>query len=351
MTGHSDPNDGPRSVRTVEDVEAILEGPATFAEVLDCVAVASSAARWNLVERCLPAAFASVDASRQPKGRLAEVARAYLTARLASVRSLRGIAGTLEDAAEALRDLEARVDHENHRSALRDRVQEARELALLIADDDVPSLVSLSSRLRAYVHRPDLAVIAATKALQRDAGNAKALTTRGAANVDMERYDRARVDLEAAWETAPAKHSALARYRCELRDGRHREALHWALEASSLAPDDSYGLHALAAAAVACGDQDLLSSLRPRLESMHGEARDDRWVTFVAARQLVRDGAFDLARETLTSILETGPYAPASRLLEQIGSSGGRPGRPEEPSTSPDAIGDDAPGEERPPGT
>lgn len=336
MTVPATPAERPRSVRTTQDAETVLSGRATFAEILDCVAVATAAERWDLVERCVPAAFGCVDATRQPPGRLADIARAYLKAKLATVTTLRHVTDALEKASAGLEDLESRVTHGSHRSALRDRVEEARELALLVADDDVPSLVSLSSRLRAYVHRPDLAVIAATEALRREPGNAKALTTRGAANVDMGRYDRARMDLDAAWRDAPAKHSALARYRCELRDGQHRDALHWALEATSLAPDDSYGLHALAAAAVACGEQDLLASLHPRLAEAHPDGRDDRWVTYVAAKQLVRDGAVDLARQALTSLLDGGAYAPASKLLAQIGTGGrGADGRGSEPAAPP----------------
>ena len=311
-----------RSIESVEHVDEILSGSAgwTFAEALDCVAVAEAVQSWALVERSALAALAAIDAEGKAPETLAEAAWQVVKVRLRTIHSLRGLQRSLPALTQELSEIATRSSA-NPRTAVESVRSDVDDLALLLSDATATSYVKLCSRLRKSVRNPNLGIIAATRALNLEQGNVAALNTRGAARLDLELLAKAETDLVRAWDIEPSHYVANTFVRLHMLRSDTSGAVRWSVKAVDAAPHtDTVALKTMAAAAVAADDQTQLQFAIGRLKAL-GDAdsrNPDRWVQLLAARQFMRDGLLALARTTLDDLLSQGPYGPAAQLDEEL---------------------------------
>lgn len=315
--------EGARSIDSVADVESLLQSDKySFSECLDGVAVAEAAGRFDLVERCAYRAFDAVDAGAKPAASLAEAARSYIMAKISGAHGLETFSREARRASDDLRSVAGDHPRPPVRDAVVMAIEEVDAALLLLADGTSASYVSLCSRLRRHFRRPDLGIIAATKALSLDAKNIQALTTRGAAWTDRGLLEKAEHDLTRAWsEGGPSPFVANAMVRVSLAHGDTTTAVKWAEEAVTIAPNDDVSWTVLAAAAFSAGDTDLFRRAQARLVELgkgHAKAGDERWILCLAARQLLRGGNHDLAQQAVDTIRGSSTYAPAKRITEEI---------------------------------
>jgi len=309
-----------RRIDTVSDVLTVLDGRYSFSEALDCVAVSEAAENWQLVERAALAALDAVDAGAKSPETLSEAAWQFVRQKLRTTGGLTSLERALPVVSEEL-DRLASKSGRNQRLALSSVRSGVNDLALLLADASPTSYVKLCSLLRKRIRRPELGIIAATRALNPDAANAAALNTRGAARLDLEQLTKAADDLERAWAIEKSHYVANTHVRLFMLRSEHTEAVRWSVVAVDAAPPgDTVALKVMAAAALAADDQAQLQEAIATLRAheKHDSEQPDRWVLLLAARQFMRDGLLDLARATLDDLLDLGTYGPATKLNEEL---------------------------------
>ena len=130
-------------------------------------------------------------------------------------------------------------------------------LVLLANDPDPESQVRLSSVLRAPFERSDLAIDAATRALDQKPLDIAALTTRGAAYVDVDELASAEADLDAALSiNGDDRYALVARSRCHQSCGEAVKALEVVKRALNFDPGNRFAQTRAMAAAVFAGDEE-----------------------------------------------------------------------------------------------
>ena len=211
--------DGPsiaRSFRTLEDVEAALDGERmSFEECMECVDLCVREEAWELRHR---AAQRAVDlALVHQRIRAPNLVAAATQVVLAFLQRATGLNEVEERAEEGQRwltssseDLSDRDDED--RSVTRFLSETERQLQWLVHlvnDPTVGSLVRLSSLLRKWAERSDLAVEAGESAVAIDPDDLAARTTLGAGFADLGEYSKAREHLSHALRLNPEHRHAL----------------------------------------------------------------------------------------------------------------------------------------------
>ena len=185
--------DGPsiaRSFRTLEDVEAALDGERmSFEECMECVDFCVREEAWELRHR---AAQRAVDlALVHQRIRAPNLVAAATQVVLAFLRRATGLNEVEERAEEgqswltsSSEDLSDRDDEDRSVSRfLSETERQLQWLVHLVNDPTVGSLVRLSSLLRNWAERSDLAVEAGESAVAIDPDDLAARTTLGAGRI------------------------------------------------------------------------------------------------------------------------------------------------------------------------
>ena len=285
-------------------------GPVPFDELLDAIAISRGEGDFELLDLVVDYALKSVtgevpDWKWRPV--VADAAR-----RLLANTDFEHLASTASSAAAELRSRLARYQH-----VVRDEVeaqaQTLDEVAVLLADSQPSSLVSVCSRLRRLA-RPDLGRIAATRAVEMDPRIAAARTTRAAATLDLGKPTDALEDLYWIEDHDPTFYSANVWARAEQMRGRFKEARRWAELANKRDPDGVAGMLSLAKVAAISGDFTTAQWAFSRHREATGGSVSEHYPTFVAARDLYLSGSRREAMAAISRLAEAG-YAPARRFL------------------------------------
>lgn len=299
--------DGPsiaRSFRTLEDVEAALDGERmSFEECMECVDLCVREEAWELRHR---AAQRAVDlALVHQRIRAPNLVAAATQVVLAFLQRATGLNEVEERAEEGQRwltssseDLSDRDDED--RSVTRFLSETERQLQWLVHlvnDPTVGSLVRLSSLLRKWAERSDLAVEAGESAVAIDPDDLAARTTLGAGFADLGEYSKAREHLSHALRLNPEhRHALTSLSRVAQECGELPQALELAERAFELDQLSLYSAHRLAAAAAATGEDELLQAALEKISAgveSHGGMREDGWLELLAAEVLADVGRLD----------------------------------------------------------
>lgn len=181
------------------------------------------------------------------------------------------------------------------------------------------ALTRLCSLLRkAPFHRPDLAVLAADAALAKDPNNGAALTTKGAALLDLGKLHEAQAALDNAWQLNDrSAHAAVTLCRLHIKSGWTTEALRWGETAVEIAPASEAAQRMYAAAQLAAGE--LLSKIDLGTPEDEGMPTVSMFDAVEAARQLAREGRAEEASRALAQLVELDPtYFPAVQALTDL---------------------------------
>lgn len=312
----------PRPIETPDDVVSVLESPkAGLPEILDCIEAARLFGRWDLLEASAARAFLAIT-DRQPTETVVEVARHFVLAEFALVPDF-------ESLPERVRATQARLAELEAASALSDLDDELCEILEYVSDASPASLIRLCSRLRRF-DRPDLGYEASVRALRSreldDEGTSRALTTGGAALVDLGHAEAAIERLQGAWDLTSSPYAANALSRACIAAGRPDEAVTWA-QASVANGDSAPGLWSLLTAATAVGDQGLVQDVSNRLRMIVPEEPfTDCFRLYLSAKLLAEAGQHDQALAGLAIVAESCHPGLANKLGRDIGRARSRRG-------------------------
>ena len=225
----------PRRIRTLGDVQDVLESDCnSVIELLDCVEVCRIENNVDLRHHCAKLALEKAlgaDNVRVPRVEIA--AEEIIRALLARPRGPRSLRPAIPAAANWLADHESRL------------VQADSGLSFFVADQRdtlnrlVTALDDTSSGAAAWIcavlrklGRPDIGVSIATRSIRRDRQDRKLRTTRAAANRELGRTSKAKVDIEIALDIDPDDPLTLTTLsRIQMATREHSAALHSASRA------------------------------------------------------------------------------------------------------------------------
>lgn len=306
-----------RRLRTKTDVERVLaeEIAVPFDDLLDAIAISRGDGDLELLDRVVDYALKSVTGEVPDwkwKPVVVEAAR-----RLIANTDFEHLASTASNGASELRSRLNRYHTQLH-DEIEVQARTLDEVAVLLADSQASSLVSVCSRLRRLA-RPDLGRIAATRAIELDPRVGAARTTRAAAILDVGKPQEAIADLNWIAEHDPSFYSANVWSRAEQMQGRYSQARSWAELANQRDPDGIAGMLSLAKVAAVTGDHQTAEWAFMCHRQATGTSLSVHYPAFVAARDLHLSGSRDEAIAVLTQLAES-DYAPARRfLLEHYG--------------------------------
>ena len=325
-----------RPIDNVHDVRAIFDsGRASFHEYMDCVEVAKHAGDWQL--RHQAAELATAEAlgwrrSRPPN--LLEAAQQVVNSFLSRATNIEELErhvfatrqwfterdhqfrGQRDDRNRSIDRFLSLVHDENDPSTEDDR-QSLYRLLLLANAPEAEYRVMLSSTLRRPFDRPDLAIDAATRALDQEPKNIAALTTRGAARVDEGELAGAETDLDAALAIdGDSRYALVARSRCHLHCGEATEALEVAQRARVLYPTNEFAFHSVLSAAVAADRLDIYRQVLEEFSSLEPEDRaTGLYIKVLAIEAILEGGRLDQAEAALKTLENENPRGlPAARV-------------------------------------
>jgi hypothetical protein len=195
------------------------------------------------------------------------------------------------------------------------------EITILLADGSPQALVSIASKLRKRVGRPDLSIIVAGVALQLDSEQFAAHTTRGSAFTEMEEFGKALNDFSIAEKDPKCRPYAIAGHtKLLITQGD----FHYALEIGSELLKRKHSrplLYMLAAAAKGAGDENKFNWLVKQAEALPDVPPGTGKILLLrqSIRILIENKQFDIAEALVAQLAEIDKPARIKTLQAQIG--------------------------------
>ena len=192
-------------------------------------------------------------------------------------------------------------------------------LLILLTDDDVRSLIQISSILR-RLERSDLAITFSRRALSQDKLNTVAMTTLGAALIDVLENQEALGVLTQSLELNPKSVKAmLAKSRCHQEMGHFDKSISIAKTAFGLQPESLPTALRLISAAVASKDsQAYKDAAKVILSNPKSSITDERWVQVLAGLVFCELGNFSQAEKIYDDIAKSKPTGVLGKKLWQL---------------------------------
>ncbi len=311
-----------RPIDDLEDVRAVfVSGHGSFWEYMDCVEVCKDFGDWSLRHQAAERATGEALRGRRiDPPALIEAAQQVVNAILRNATTIEELEPCVHDVREWFtehdRHFRARTDDRKQSiSRFLDAVhvdgqatatdyQSLYRLVLLANDPEPESRVRLSSTLRSPFDRPDLAIEAATRALDQKPLDIAALTTRGAAHVDVDELASAEADLDAALSiNGDDRYALVARSRCHQSCGEAVKALEVVKRALNFDPGNRFAQTRAMAAAVFAGDEEFFEEVRQSLASATPNAStSDSFVELLAIEAILEGGDIERAEAALAEL-------------------------------------------------
>ncbi len=304
-----------RPIRTIADVQSVLDSNrASFEELLNCVYVSQAESAWDLYEEGSRRALqAAISQSRIRVPSLVEAAGHLVKAIMRRAGDLSDLEARADEAMDVLDSIEpsisTRDNLEGGIAAFRTRtLSELSTLRVLVADPSIDGLLRLCARLRKWVERPDLAVVAGERAKTLEPNNPAVLTTLGAAYADLGEYGPARQHLEIVLRVDPdAKQAVTSLSRVEYETGNFNESHRLALRAFELEPD-RFSAHRLLSSALATGDDEAFREAQEAVSELREndtEFSQDGYLDFLSAKILYEAGQVEEALSVAKAVVDT----------------------------------------------
>ena len=308
----------PEQITTMEQVKSRLANlRASFEEWLECIHVAEVARDWEILEACAGQALAAAVGRPFTGPRLREAAQVVVRARLVTAQDLAALQAALRASTEDIDKIIAGpLLTETGRLALTEERAHVAQMLLLISDASPDSLVQLAGSLRA-MQRSEQALICTAQALKESPDKPAALTSRGAALLDIGELTEAHQALLRVHRLCPSGYTERTLSRsCRLR-GDFEAAVEHAWSAARREPS-AMAASLLAAAAVAANDEDARAAAEDMSKQFPGGVRDSiqahRQVQLIAAKQFVRDKEYAAAILVLDALLSEKSWRAAEDL-------------------------------------
>lgn len=297
-----------RRIETINDVELVLESPrASFNELQDCVEIATTEGRWDLTKA---AAERSLDESLQAPGsqtlQMEWALDVIVSTRLKRPSTIEELPSAIEGLMDWLQKLRTRVASSHPVIEMKIKEDNLAAVLVLLANPEPVAQIQLCSKLR-KLERPDLAEIAASRAIDGGGERGIALTTRGAAKSDQKKYREAITDLEEALRLDGANYHALTSISRAYQElGDLDTALKTVEHALEIDPHNTYAVHRLLSLAVKSNDFDALEEARRKLAAVGFASNPEahRLIDLYVAEALFEEERFEESRKMLTLVMQ-----------------------------------------------
>jgi tetratricopeptide (TPR) repeat protein len=311
-----------RHVETENEVIGVLNSRASYSELLDCVQAAKRLGAWNLrrmaAERLVDGLNVVGRRSRVDIEMAANNIVFSIFAEAKDTDSLNTCAIKCDNYLSGFEKKYPNLGEINKRldAAFKPLVD---NLLILLTDDDVRSLIQISSILR-RLERSDLAITFSRRALSQDKVNTVAMTTLGAALIDVLENQEALDVLTKSLELNPKSVKAmLATSRCHQEMGHFDKSISIAKTAFGLQPESLPTAHRLISAAVASKDsQAYKDAASVILSNPKSSITDERWVQVLAGLVFCELGNFSQARKIYDDIAKSKPTGVIGKKLWQL---------------------------------
>ena len=310
-----------RRIETITDVEEVLASPrVSFNELQDCVAIAKAEERWDLAK---VAAERSINESVQrPSAQSVQMDWALdviVASRLQKPSSLEELPEAIEGLIDWMQRLRSRIANSHPVLEVTIKEKDLAAVLVLLANPEPQALIQLCSKLR-KLDRPDLGVIAATRALDGGGDREGVLTTRGAAKSDLKEYRGAIKDLRAVLDENPDSTYALTSISRAYQElGDLDTASTFVEQALVINPSDMFAVRRLISIAVRSNDFGAIEIARQKLDGIGFDVNPEahRMIDLYVAEALFEEGRFDESKRML-DIANKG--ASAGELAKRISS-------------------------------
>jgi hypothetical protein len=313
----------PVEISTVSDAIAALERQkGSFEEWLDCARIFSANRMWDELEKSALRALEAATNRPITPILLKEAAMRFAAGSLKSFSSKLEFKGNCEETISTLREFSKLFPNESDRmKTYFDSVIEALdEITILLADGSAQALVSIASKLRKRLGRPDLSIIVAGVALQLDSAQHAAHTTRGSAFTEMEEFGKALSDFSIAEKDPKCRPFAIAGHtKLLITQGQFEFALEVGSELLKRKHSKPM-LYMLAAAAKGAGDVNKFNWLVKQAEALPDVPPGTGKILLMrqSIRILIESKQFDIAESLLLQLSEIDKPAQIKTLRTQF---------------------------------
>jgi tetratricopeptide (TPR) repeat protein len=313
----------PFEIATVSDALAALDRhKGSFEEWLDCARIFSANRMWEELEK---AALRAMEAATNRPIKpilLKEAAMRFAAGSLKNFSSKSEFKDNCDETISTLKEFSELFPSESDRIKTHfDSVIEALdEITILLADGSAQALVSIASKLRKRVGRPDLSIIVAGVALQLDSEQFAAHTTRGSAFTEMEEFGKALSDFSIAENDAKCRPYAIAGHtKLLITQGDFQDALEIGSELLRRKHSRPM-LYMLAAAAKGAGDESKFNWLVKQAEALPDVQPGTGKILLLrqSIRILIENRQYDVAESLVAQLAEFDKPARIKSLRAQI---------------------------------
>lgn len=298
----------PEKITTLMEARrALLRDRGSFEEWLECTEVFAKTRNWSELERAATLALEAAGNRpikppllRQAAMRFAAGSLRNFTTKLEFEQSCKKTSLSLRDYAKLFPDSENDL-----KTYLDSTIETLDEIALLLTDSTSAAMVSIASKLRTKIGRPDLAVQVATVAINIDRSQMAAYVTRGSAYVELENYEDAYEDFVLAERDKKSRSYAIAGHtKMLICQANYSDALKLGSELLKL-PRSRPILYLLAAAAKGAGDNSKFNWLVKEAEKLpdvkQGSGR--KLLMRQSIEILISHNQFDVAKALLDELM------------------------------------------------
>jgi hypothetical protein len=313
----------PIVISTVEDAVTALARPkGSFEEWLECARIFSANRMWDELEKsALRAMQAATNRPIKPI-LLKEAAMRFAAGSLKTFSSEAEFKENCDETVFTLKKFSKLFPNESNRikKYFESVIDALDEITILLADGSPQALVSIASKLRKRIGRPDLSILVAGVALRLDSEQYAAHTTRGSAFTEIEQFDKALKDFEIAEKDSKSRPYAIAGHTkllimrgefvyaleigAELLKGKHSKPM----------------LYMLAAAAKGAGDDSKFNWLVRQAEALPDVQPGSGKILLLrqSIRILIENKQFEVAEALVNQLSEIDKPARIKTLKSQI---------------------------------
>ena len=313
----------PLAIATVTDaIAALKRRRGSFEEWLDCARIFSANRMWDELEKSASRAMEAATNRPIRPVYLKEAAMRFAAGSLKSFSSKTEFMDNCNQTKDSLVEFSMRLPQESEqmKTYFHSVIEALDEITILLADGSSQALVSIASKLRKRLSRPDLSIIVAGVALQIDSEQYAAHTTRGSAYSEMEEYEKALSDFLIAEKDSKSRPYAIAGHtKLLITQGSFQSALEVGSELLRRKHSRPM-LYMLAAAAKGAGDEIKFNWLVKQAEALPDVPTGTGKILLLrqSIRILIENKQFSIAEELVMQLSEYDKPARIKTLRSQI---------------------------------
>jgi hypothetical protein len=313
----------PVVISTIDDAIAALKRPkGSFEEWLDCARIFSANRMWDELEQsALKAMEAATNRPIKPI-LLKEAAMRFAAGSLKTFSSEAEFKDNCNETIFTLKEFSRLFPNESNtiKKYFESVIDALDEITILLADGSPQALVSIASKLRKRVGRPDLSILVAGVALRLDSEQYAAHTTRGSAFTEMEQFGKALSDFEVAEKNSKSRPYAIAGHtKLLIMQGEFTYALEIGAELLK-GKHSKPMLYMLAAAAKGAGDESKFNWLVKQAEALPDVQPGSGKILLLrqSIRILIENKQFEVAEALIKQLSEIDKPARIKALKSQL---------------------------------